>query len=221
VRRGQGSYPSLGSANSAWRAPTRPGRRPHRQRRYIALDRWPDSTPSARHCTRWAALGRRMISPVKRCRRCGETKRREAFGANRRHRDGLHSWCRSCLAAWKRRWRAGEPRGVQHQAPAPAADMRHLRPEFTPVRVDQGYCCRWCREHRYLIGLPATPLSRWSEITRRVANLHVVLRHRPPSAPLSLFVQCSSRDLSPSRCCSHAKAELDRPNAVTPGGRDT
>jgi hypothetical protein len=35
--------------------------------------------------------------------------------------------------------------------------------EFTPVRVDQRYCCRWCREHRYLTrvasGLPPDNLS--------------------------------------------------------------
>jgi hypothetical protein len=173
VGRGQGWYPPLASANSAWRSLTRPGRRPHRQRRYIALDRWPDSTRYGATLHSMCGLREPDISPVKRCRRCGETKRREAFGPNRRHRDGLHSWCRSCVAAWNRRWRAAnrEVYNARRRVdPYPPRTCATCGQEFIPVRFDQRYCCRSCREHRYLIGLPATPISRWSEITRRVAT---------------------------------------------------
>jgi hypothetical protein len=49
--------------------------------------------------------------------------------------------------------------------------------EFVPVRVDQRYCCRWCREHRYLTRV-GSDSAKWSKITRRVRT-PAFLRHSP------------------------------------------
>jgi hypothetical protein len=84
------------------------------------------------------------------------------FPANREHRDGLSSLCRACHTAAKRRWLARNPeRAEAYKAaynaarrvdPYPPRRCRTCGQEFTPVRGDQNYCRRWCREHRYLAG---------------------------------------------------------------------
>jgi hypothetical protein len=57
------------------------------------------------------------------------------------------------MADWNRRWRA-QNRDVYNARrrvdPYPPRTCATCGQEFTPVRVDQRYCRRWCREHRYL-----------------------------------------------------------------------
>lgn len=44
---------------------------------------------------------------MKQCRKCGETKTCESFGANTKNKDGLKSYCKACLSAdEKARYRA-------------------------------------------------------------------------------------------------------------------
>ena len=73
---------------------------------------------------------------AKQCRRCGETKPREAFSPDRDRRDGLHSWCRSCVAEAKRRWRA-ENRESYNAArridPYPPRVCATCGQEFAPI----------------------------------------------------------------------------------------
>jgi hypothetical protein len=98
-------------------------------------------------------LGEPDVSLAKRCRRCGTTKPMEAFSPDRDRRDGLHSWCRSCVAEAKRRWRA-ENRESYNAArridPYPPRICATCGQAFTPIRRNQRYCRRWCREHKYL-----------------------------------------------------------------------
>src|SRR5947209_1007177 len=42
----------------------------------------------------------------RRCARCDRYLRPEAFAPNPKMADGLHSWCRSCVVANTRKWRA-------------------------------------------------------------------------------------------------------------------
>ena len=42
---------------------------------------------------------------MKVCRKCADSKESQAFPPNPRMRDGLHSWCRVCMALAARRWR--------------------------------------------------------------------------------------------------------------------
>ena len=50
---------------------------------------------------------------MKACRRCGEVKAAAEFARNPRMRDGLHSWCRVCMAWAARRWRERNPERVE------------------------------------------------------------------------------------------------------------
>jgi hypothetical protein len=106
-----------------------------------------------RHCHSMGGLREPDASPGKRCRHCGETMPREDFSPDRRHRDGLHSWCRACVAESKRRWRAENRESynaARRIAPYPPRICATCGQEFAPMRRDQRYCRRWCREHRYL-----------------------------------------------------------------------
>ena len=49
----------------------------------------------------------------KACRRCGEVREAAQFPPNPRMRDGLHSWCRVCMAGASRRWRDANPDRVE------------------------------------------------------------------------------------------------------------
>lgn len=46
---------------------------------------------------------------MKTCSRCGETKPRHQFGAERAKPDGLKAYCRDCSAAYLREYRQREP----------------------------------------------------------------------------------------------------------------
>lgn len=50
---------------------------------------------------------------MKVCRKCGDSKESEALPPNARMRDGLHSWCRACMALAARRWRERNAEKVQ------------------------------------------------------------------------------------------------------------
>lgn len=43
------------------------------------------------------------------CRRCGKVKPASEFSANRRNRDGLHSYCKPCLLEYHNLWLAHHP----------------------------------------------------------------------------------------------------------------
>ena len=49
----------------------------------------------------------------KTCRKCGQSKDAAEFPPNRRMRDGMHSWCRACMAGASRRWRDANPERVE------------------------------------------------------------------------------------------------------------
>jgi hypothetical protein len=136
VGRGQGWYPPLGSANSAWRSPTRPARR-HQRQRAMSLDRWPVNirrSPSA--TLHWmGGLGEPYVSLAKRCRRCGTTKPREAFSPDR----VIATVCTHGVGhVSPRRSAAGAPRTARATTPpAGSTPIRHaLRSLWTRVHAD-------------------------------------------------------------------------------------
>lgn len=46
---------------------------------------------------------------MKTCSHCRELKSLECFGPLKKAKDGLHSWCRQCLAEWRRNDRKDDP----------------------------------------------------------------------------------------------------------------
>jgi hypothetical protein len=70
-------------------------------------------------------LARRSPVAAKRCRCCGETKDAAEFARNARLRDGLHSWCRVCMAAAMKRWRGRNRDKVEAYNRS-----RRVRPDF-------------------------------------------------------------------------------------------
>ncbi|QES52697.1 recombination endonuclease VII [Streptomyces venezuelae] len=60
-----------------------------------------------------------MSETVKRCPRCGETKAREAFAANRAARDGLQAYCRPCAADYHQERQKAKGKNVRPRVPAP------------------------------------------------------------------------------------------------------
>ena len=70
-------------------------------------------------------LAERSPVATKRCRCCGETKDAAEFARNERLRDGLHSWCRVCMAAAMKRWRERNSERVEEYNRS-----RRVRPDF-------------------------------------------------------------------------------------------
>lgn len=46
---------------------------------------------------------------MKACTKCGETKPPDQFCRDRRMKDGLHSYCRSCMRAYASAWKKANP----------------------------------------------------------------------------------------------------------------
>jgi hypothetical protein len=65
------------------------------------------------------------MSSAKTCRHCGEVKDGAEFAPNPRMRDGLHSWCRVCMAAAMKRWRERNVAKVEAYNRS-----RRVRPEY-------------------------------------------------------------------------------------------
>jgi hypothetical protein len=63
---------------------------------------------------------------MKRCVHCDQPNPVDAFPTNRRTRDGLSSWCKSCHNAATRAWRHRKTGG--REARATAGDTRTPRP---------------------------------------------------------------------------------------------
>lgn len=74
----------------------------------------------------------------RRCVRCGELKTAEAFSRSKNGRDGLHSYCRSCMSAYMKQRR--EP------------TAHSLRPcelcgsQFVPQDVRRRFCSKGCKQ---------------------------------------------------------------------------
>ncbi|MFD5056637.1 endonuclease VII domain-containing protein [Streptomyces tendae] len=62
----------------------------------------------------------------KRCSRCGETKPRAAFAANRAARDGLQGYCRPCVAEYHQARQLAKGKNVRPRVETPAGH-KHCR----------------------------------------------------------------------------------------------
>jgi hypothetical protein len=94
---------------------------------------------------------------VKTCRRCGETKGAEEFPPNRRLRDGLHSYCRACMAVYSRRWR--------EQNPGRVAERNRLR------RVDPDAFSTASELHSARLAVTEAHRARFSNVNNRHSDL--------------------------------------------------
>lgn len=50
-----------------------------------------------------------ILTPKKKCVRCGVVKSASEFNANKKNKDGLKSWCKSCFAEHRREWAKKNP----------------------------------------------------------------------------------------------------------------
>jgi hypothetical protein len=74
---------------------------------------------------------------LRECTRCGESKTTDHFARSRRGRDGLHSYCRQCMAEYM----AGKREHVGHR-PRPC---EWCETPFTPKDVRAQYCSDNCK----------------------------------------------------------------------------
>jgi hypothetical protein len=155
-------------------------------------------------CTFMGGLREPDASLAKRCRHCGETKPTDAFSPDRRHRDGLHSWCRR---VWPRRSAAGVPRTAR--ATTPPAGSSLIRLASAP-RVDKGSrpfveisvtAAAGVVSTGIWRGLAATPLSRWSKMSGALPKA---------SAPLSPMVWSMNEELESDDTQPECAIEGDR-----------
>lgn len=95
-------------------------------------------------------MNRTQTRQTRRCARCREFLPANAFGPNLRNRDGLHSYCRACVAAYNRAWFAGHPdvaerdRARKRIAPH-ALTCRECHKPFEAKRRDTLYCSDPCK----------------------------------------------------------------------------
>ena len=126
-----------------------------------------------------------MSAPRKGVGTAGRPSRGRDFFVESRKRDGLQSWCRACKAESSRRWRA-QNREVYNARrrvdPYPPRTCATCGQVFIPVRVDQRYCCRWCREHRYLTRAGGVSGTQVVGENQASCDLRVPAARRPPAS---------------------------------------
>ena len=105
---------------------------------------------------------------AKQCFRCKETKPAEDFAPSKRNKDGLHSYCRSCKAAYGKNYYHTAP-GIKDKINARNRERRKVDPAFVQRRK-LGYT-RWTynvdkeelwREQGGLCAVCGRPMSRSS-----------------------------------------------------------
>jgi hypothetical protein len=85
------------------------------------------------------------IQPTKPCSKCGQIKptKVEYFSPAKKARDGLHSWCKACSAAWAREDRARNKAGHTERE-----RRRYLRHREKRLAYDRSY---WERNREKLV----------------------------------------------------------------------
>ena len=87
---------------------------------------------------------------MKRCQRCGEDKPLDAFYAHRQNKDGRHSWCKSCVAAYqedRRALRRNDPAFLLHDREMSRARTRRAARALRLLVVEAyGGRCACCGE---------------------------------------------------------------------------
>ena len=83
---------------------------------------------------------------TKRCRACGIFKETAAFGPNRDYGDGLHYYCRGCMAAYHREHRRRNPRQawLRRMRYRCKADYGITFEEYQRLAALQGGKCKIC-----------------------------------------------------------------------------
>lgn len=86
---------------------------------------------------------------MKKCFRCKAEKPLEAFTRNRRKKDGLQHWCRSCTAEWHKDNYSAEAARRYRNDPGRARALALRRhgmtvEQYEKMVADQGGCCAIC-----------------------------------------------------------------------------